>query len=163
MSVHLLTCFFQSAHTQMPVLDANNFSKRLNHANGEIEIMVLMANGGNQDFEAAIPSAPGLTSLTWSHTKESKVSTVGTLETLIACMQAAAAHYTDVPIVFGPGSSPYLRSKKPPPGRLSSSSQQKPSSERRSSSSQTANKRKKQGVACDPCRLRRVKCDYWLP
>lgn len=111
-AVHLLTCFFHSAHTQMPIMDANNFSKRFNHSNGNLGIMVLMANGGDEEHESAIPSAPGLTSLQWKDTRESKVSTLGTLETLIAAMQCAASHYSDAPTIFGPEGGKYLISKK---------------------------------------------------
>lgn len=124
----------------MPIIDADNFSKRFNHANGNLKIMVVMANGGDEEFESAVPSAPGLR----LDSQMSTISTIQTLETLIAAMQRAAAHYTDSPNVFGPGSSQYLKKRSVSP-----------------TSSSTKPARRKQGGTCDPCRIRRVKCDYW--
>lgn len=102
-SLQLLTCFFGTAHIQLPVVDFPNFSERYNAANGDPRIMAIMANGGDpeQGIASAIPPAPGLSTATWPDTKRSRISTPGTVETLVAAMHAWAAHYCDMPIAFG--------------------------------------------------------------
>lgn len=158
-SIHLLAYYFQGPHYQCPILDPANFVTRFNSANGDIKIMVSMANGGDGRYEAAVPSAPGLSSLTWEGTKESKVSSFGSCETLIACMQASASNFSDAPSIFGPSGCKYLQAKKPFAGQssfltLDSKPPPTPSAVKKPPKG-------KQGVACDPCRLRRVKCDFW--
>jgi len=160
MSVHLLAYYLQGPHHQLPIVDPSNFVTRFNTANGDISIMVSMANGGDDRYAAAIHPAPGLTSLTWEGTNESKLSSFGSCETLIACMQASASHFSDAPSLFGPSGSQHLQTKKPFAGQtsyLTLDSKPPPAPP----STLKKPPKGKQGVACDSCRLRRVKCDFW--
>lgn len=103
-SLRLLTCFFATAHIQLPIVDFAHFSSRYNFARGNPRIMSIMSNGGNRDegIPSAPLAAPGLRMRTWAPTNESTLATPGTSQVLIAVMHAWAAHYTDMPVAFGP-------------------------------------------------------------
>lgn len=171
-SLRLLTCFFATAHMQMPIVDFHNFSARYNFACGSPRIMAIMANGGDDNLKipAARQSAPGLISTMWPpgadlRSSHSTLASTGTTEALIAAMHAWAALYTDMPIAFG--SAQRKVSEKKNDGNK----------EQASSSAETSNvdhstpqlvmgangklrrPKRKQGVACDTCRLRRLRCD----
>ncbi|PWN18767.1 hypothetical protein BCV69DRAFT_314331 [Microstroma glucosiphilum] len=182
-SLRLLTCFFATAHIQMPIVDFASFSSRYNLAKGDARIMSIMLNGG--DEEQDIPSMsiviPGLKGDRWPDTGDSTISTPGTSETLIAVMQAWAAHYTDMPIAFGSeaeklGITGDGRGKGTLAGR--SGDRKSPADDAGSDKEATITgsfaatsggsyahlppskrPKRKQGVACDTCRLRRVRCD----
>ncbi|PWN89951.1 hypothetical protein FA10DRAFT_266481 [Acaromyces ingoldii] len=102
-SLRLLTCFFATAHMQMPIVDFHNFSARYNFSSGDYRVMSIMANGGAQEegIPSARHSAPGLQMSVWPATKQSTLSTPETTETLIAVMHAWASLYTDMPVAFG--------------------------------------------------------------
>lgn len=165
LSIQLLNCFFAVCHMQAPVIDFTHFSKTFNLANGDPRKMSIMSNGGSaaEGLPSHIPEVQGLTSLTWPETKESKIGTPGSTETLLAVLHAWAAHYTDAPIAFGPDfkdldtvqdrllevdDNGLIQTATSLDGRDADSS--KPSLKR---------PKRKQGVACDTCRLRRVRCD----
>ncbi len=105
LSIQLLNCFFAVCHMQAPVVDFGHFSETFNAANGDPRKMSIMSNGGSvaEGIPSHIPEVQGITSLTWPDTKESKIGTPGTTETLLAVLHAWAAHYTEAPIAFGPG------------------------------------------------------------
>ncbi|SNX81629.1 uncharacterized protein MEPE_00334 [Melanopsichium pennsylvanicum] len=161
LSLQLLNCFFAVCHMQAPVIDFAHFSKTFNAANGDPRKMSIMSNGGSttESLPSIIPAVQGLTSITWPDTKESKIGTPGTTETLLAVVHAWAAHYTDAPIAFGPDfkdldtidcrlqevdDNGVIQVVEP------NSDGTKPGLKR---------PKRKQGVACDTCRLRRVRCD----
>lgn len=177
LSLRLLSCFFATAHIQMPIVDFASFSARYNAAQGNPRIMSVMLNGG--DTAQAIPSMPlhfpGLVALRWPNSGESTISTPGTSETLIAAMHAWAAHYTDVPLAFGNhakalglSDSSNSKSESPvdPSGRSTSGEAMSDdgvddteAGEDWSHLPPGKRPKRKQGVACDTCRLRRVRCD----
>lgn len=177
LSLRLLSCFFATAHIQMPIVDFSSFRARYNAAQGNPRIMSIMLNGG--DNAQAIPSMPlqfpGLVALRWPN-GESTISTPGTSETLIAAMHAWAAHYTDVPIAFGNqaknlglmDASSSSKSESPVDASGRSASREAMSDDGAEEAEPEADyshlppgkrPKRKQGVACDTCRLRRVRCD----
>lgn len=180
-SLRLLTCFFATAHIQMPIVDFASFSSRYNLAKGDVRIMSIMLNGGDKDQD--IPSLsvviPGLKGDRWPDTGESTISTPGTSETLIAVMQAWAAHYTDMPIAFGSkaeelgitgdgrGKGSFKDGHPRSPADDAQSDQEAPITGSFTATSAggyphlppSKRPKRKQGVACDTCRLRRVRCD----
>ncbi|KAN0063174.1 hypothetical protein ACQY0O_004338 [Thecaphora frezii] len=161
LSLQLLNCFFAIAHMQTPVVDFEHFSYTFNVSNGDPRKMSIMSNGGSE--EEALPSAlPRVTALEdthWPGTRESKVGTPGTTETLIAVMHAWAACYTDVPIAFGSEAKELERQS----AKLSELGDQDLPYASGDVPTETKNPqrrpKRKQGVACDTCRLRRVRCD----
>ncbi|CEH14589.1 UNCHARACTERIZED TRANSCRIPTIONAL REGULATORY PROTEIN [Ceraceosorus bombacis] len=218
-SLRLLTCFFATAHIQLPLVDLAHFSFRYNWARGDPRVMSIMSNGGSQ--EESIPSAPlvtpGLRLKIWPETGESTISTPATAQALMAAMHAWAACYTDLPLAFGsqaqslgfhspdnggipssgisgiggvglqhthqlggddgqsvpcfvPGeesaqgasnsldASPSDRNRTTPPEEVVSAKTAMGAPETAVLPGGRRPKRK-QGVACDTCRLRRVRCD----
>lgn len=177
-SLRLLTCFFATAHMQMPIVDFHNFSARYNFARGDCRIMSIMARGGDdaQKIPAARQSAPGINTTTWPPTLPAKssdahstLSTPGTTEALIAAMHAWAALYTDMPIAFGSAAAWLaLREQKDDQQYAfsntgTSAKRSQPQEPLLSSGTgpngKTRRLKRKQGVACDTCRLRRLRCD----
>lgn len=178
-SLRLLTCFFATAHMQMPIVDFHNFSARYNFSQGDCRIMAIMANGGDASgIPSAKQSAPGLSSTGWPCNVASKTSqkstlaTAGSSEALITVMHAWAALYTDLPIAFGP--APFsLNFKTEVTGeeretKVQSHVQPTPSTQQPStissklvmgSNGKWRRPKRKQGVACDSCKLRRLRCD----
>lgn len=177
-TLRLLTCYFATAHIQIPVIDFASFSSRYNLAAGDMRKMSLMLNGGSPlENIPSIPMhlPPGMT-LVWPTTGDSTVSTPGTTETLIASMVAWAARFSDMPLVFGSQSStlgldpsgsmtsnPLFRSR---PGQGSGITEAEDSENSADEQQQeysdlppAKRPKRKQGVACDTCRLRRVRCD----
>ena len=165
LSLQLLNCFFAVCHMQAPVIDFAHFSNTFNAANGDPRKMSIMSNGGSaaEGIPSCIPTVQGLTSVTWPNSRDSKIGTPGSTETLLAVLHAWAAHYTDAPIAFGPefkeldaiqvrlqevNDNGLMQSIMPSDGPDADGS--KPSLKRH---------KRKQGVACDTCRLRRVRCD----
>lgn len=165
LSIQLLNCFFAVCHMQAPVIDFAHFSKTFNAANGDPRKMSIMSNGGSveEGIPSHIPSIQGMTSITWPDTKESKIGTPGSTETLLAVVHAWAAHYTDAPIAFGPD----FKDLDTNSTRLlevddnGSVDMATPFDAADPDTVKTGAKRpkRKQGVACDTCRLRRVRCD----
>uniref|UniRef100_V5GVK6 Zn(2)-C6 fungal-type domain-containing protein n=2 Tax=Kalmanozyma brasiliensis (strain GHG001) TaxID=1365824 RepID=V5GVK6_KALBG len=163
LSIQLLNCFFAVCHMQAPVVDFAHFSKTFNAANGDPRKMSIMSNGGCADegIPSMIPAVQGLDSITWPGTKESKIGTAGTTEALFAVLHAWAAHYTDAPIAFGSE----LKDLDAADGRLQEVDDngvvQTSLDVRDAEGPKAGAKRpkRKQGVACDTCRLRRVRCD----
>lgn len=192
LSLRLLSCFFSTAHVQLPIVDFASFSGRFNAAQGNPRVMSVMLNGG--DASQGVPSMtvpfPGLVAPRWQ-SGESTISSPGTSETLIAAMHAWAAHYTDAPVAFGSAAKDLGLIPRSDLGEASSSSSRSLTSVNigragSSSSSDTPmmgatapsndeadgdadddyshlppskRPKRKQGVACDTCRLRRVRCD----
>ncbi|CAO1613085.1 unnamed protein product [Parajaminaea phylloscopi] len=169
LSLRLLACYFNTAHVQTPVIDFTSFSTRFNAAQGNPRVMSIMLNGG--DEATGIPSMPvnlpGLVMKTWPHTSESTISTPGTCETLIAAMHAWAAHYTDEPIAFGGMaqaralgiSQPATYGQGPTDSADAEPSDSYGPDSDYSHLPPSKRPKRKQGVACDTCRLRRVRCD----
>ncbi|SPO19978.1 uncharacterized protein UTRI_00368_B [Ustilago trichophora] len=161
LSLQLLNCFFAVCHMQAPVIDFAHFSKTFNAANGDPRKMSIMSNGGSaaEGLPSVIPAVQGLTSITWPDTKESKIGTPGSTEALLAVIHAWAAHYTDAPIAFGPD----FKDLDTIDVRLQEVDDNGfvQVYERDADGSKPSLKRpkRKQGVACDTCRLRRVRCD----
>lgn len=184
-SLRLLTCFFASAHMQLPIVDFHNFSARYNFSQGNSRIMSVMANGGDetQRIPSARQSAPGLRMTCWPPTNgTSTLATPGTTEALIAAMHAWAAVYTDLPIAFGTNAGLLELSRRDEemqdgslgkmPWSSNQSRQYSQDTEVEGSNSLTEEPamvmgangklrrpKRKQGVACDTCRLRRLRCD----
>lgn len=184
-SLRLLTCFFASAHMQLPIVDFHNFSARYNFSQGNSRIMSVMANGGDetQRIPSARQSAPGLRMTCWPPTNgTSTLATPGTTETLIAAMHAWAAIYTDLPIAFGTNAGLLELSRRDEEQSEGLDSKMPWSSNQSKQFSQDAEvggtatfgeesamvmgangklrrPKRKQGVACDTCRLRRLRCD----
>ncbi|GAC95583.1 hypothetical protein PHSY_003159 [Pseudozyma hubeiensis SY62] len=163
LSIQLLNCFFAVCHMQAPVVDFAHFSKTFNASNGDPRKMSIMSNGGSVDegLPSMIPDVQGLGSITWTGTRDSKIGTPATTETLLAVLHAWAAHYTDAPIAFGPD----FKDLDLVNDRLQEVDDdgfaQAPLDGRDADGSKAGAKRpkRKQGVACDTCRLRRVRCD----
>lgn len=178
-TLRLLTCYFVTAHVQIPVVDFASFSSRYNLAAGDPRKMSIMLNGGSPlENIPSIPMTlpPGVPSV-WPGTGDSTISTPGTTEALIAALCAWGARFSDMPVVFGSqaktlglgtgiasSSSP---SQRPGPTAATSATvegddsdnsfdDQNPDS---SGNPPTKRAKRKQGVACDTCRLRRVRCD----
>ncbi|KAJ1030351.1 hypothetical protein NDA16_001261 [Ustilago loliicola] len=165
LSLQLLNCFFAVCHMQAPVIDFAHFSKTFNSANGDPRKMSIMSNGGSaaEGLPSHIPEVQGLTSLTWPDTKESKIGTPGSTETLLAVLHTWAAHYTDAPIAFGPDFKD-LDAVQDRLLEVDDNGLIQPASSldgRDTDGRKPGIKRpkRKQGVACDTCRLRRVRCD----
>lgn len=210
-SLRLLTCFFATAHMQMPIVDFHNFSARYNFSSGDFRVMSIMANGGSSDdnIPSARHSAPGLPWSVWPGTKQSTLSTPETTETLVAVMHTWASLYTDMPVAFGQnaallgfggsasgegtsssgrtgaaglsinhsnqlggetGQMPTIvadeGSAKSGPGggawtsiQPSSSSSSTDRAPSLGANGKVRRPKRKQGVACDTCRLRRLRCD----
>ncbi|SPO39343.1 uncharacterized protein PSFLO_04824 [Pseudozyma flocculosa] len=160
LSLQLLNCFFAIAHMQTPVIEFDHFSYTFNASNGDPRKMSIMSNGGSEEegLPAALPPVTGLGEPHWPGTKDSKVGTPGTTEALIAVMHAWAAHYTDVPIAFG-SEAKELNShgvRLQEMGEDVNGFAIEPATEQRPTQRRP---KRKQGVACDTCRLRRVRCD----
>ncbi|PWN40077.1 hypothetical protein IE81DRAFT_293922 [Ceraceosorus guamensis] len=161
-SLRLLTCFFATAHIQLPVVDLAHFSFRYNWARGDPRVMSIMSNGGSQ--EESIPSAPlvtpGLHLKIWPETGESTISTPATAQALMAAMHAWAACYTDLPLAFG-SHAQSLGFHSPDNGGIPSSGISGIAMGAPDAAVLPGGRRpkRKQGVACDTCRLRRVRCD----
>ena len=158
LSLALLNCFFATAHMQTPAVDFDHFTATFNAANGDPRKMSIMSNGGSE--EESIPAIPikatGLVMDDSVGTKDSMISTPGTTETLIAVMHAWAAHFTDAPIAFGPEARELdarisSLQEVDDSGNVADSANGGKPTQRRT--------KRKQGVACDTCRLRRVRCD----
>lgn len=181
-SLRLLTCFFASAHMQLPIVDFHNFSARYNFSQGNSRIMSVMANGGDetQRIPSARQSAPGLRMTSWPPINgTSTLATPGTTETLIAAMHAWAAVYTDLPIAFGTNAGLLELHRKEEdqsdskmPWSFKSASNAPYDADIESSAplgeepamvmganGKLRRPKRKQGVACDTCRLRRLRCD----
>lgn len=184
-SLRLLTCFFASAHMQLPIVDFHNFSARYNFSQGNSRIMSVMANGGDetQRIPSARQSAPGLRMSCWPPTNgTSTLATPGTTETLIAAMHAWAAVYTDLPIAFGTNAGLLELSRRDEDQSGSSNGKMSlPQNQPKHTSHDAVvddaaafgeeppmvmgangklrRPKRKQGVACDTCRLRRLRCD----
>lgn len=165
-SVKLLTSFFASAHCQMPIVDFKSFTTRYNLARGDSRVMSVMLTGGNAAEN--IPSVPltvtGLSFPICPATGESTISTPGTSETLMAVMHAWGAHFSDMPIVFGSRARELglSGSGRPTSGSGMESDDLELGSENQPDYSHlppSKRPKRKQGVACDTCRLRRVRCD----
>ena len=163
LSVQLLNCFFAVCHMQAPVIDFGHFSKTFNIANGDPRKMSIMANGGSvsEGLPSMIPEVKGVESISWPGTNESKIGTPGTTETLLAVIHAWAAHYTDAPIAFGPDFKDLddvdVRLQEVDDNGFIQSSLDARDAE--GSKASLKRPKRKQGVACDTCRLRRVRCD----
>lgn len=165
LSLRLLSCFFNTAHTQIPVVDFASFTSRYNAAQGNPKVMSIMLNGGDasQGIPSMTMSFPGLKVDRWPDTLESTISTPGTSEALIAAMHAWAAHYTDAPVAFGGEQKAHAlgvmeanRSNSPVQLDPMDSFDTEPDYSHLPPSKRP---KRKQGVACDTCRLRRVRCD----
>ncbi|GAC73544.1 hypothetical protein PANT_9c00176 [Moesziomyces antarcticus T-34] len=162
LSLQLLNCFFAVCHMQAPVIDFGHFTKTFNLANGDPRKMSIMSNGGSEaeGLPSCIPQTAGLTSTVWPNSRDSKISTPGTTETLLAVLHAWAAHYTDAPIAFGPDFKDLdtvrlLEVDDNGAVQPASSLGLGPDSAKAG----IKRPKRKQGVACDTCRLRRVRCD----
>lgn len=175
--LRLLTCFFATAHIQLPVIDFASFSSRYNLAAGDVRKMSVMLNGGNPlENIPSIPMSlpPGLPSV-WPQTGESTISTPGTTETLIAAMLSWSARFSDMPLIFGShqaslgldGNSQSSQQLRTQSGQNLTTAEAD-DSENSMDEQQTNDyshlppakrPKRKQGVACDTCRLRRVRCD----
>lgn len=175
-SLRLLTCYFATAHVQIPVVDFASFSSRYNLAQGDYRKMSVMLNGGSALEN--IPSIPmplpaGMPNV-WPGTSHSTISTPGTTEALVAAMHAWAAHYTDMPLAFGSQyksldlessintGSQQVRSRRRPSSVVDEGDDSENSLEEQNDYSHlppAKRPKRKQGVACDTCRLRRVRCD----
>ncbi|PWN35663.1 uncharacterized protein FA14DRAFT_113681, partial [Meira miltonrushii] len=156
-SLRLLTCFFASAHMQLPIVDFHNFSARYNFSQGNSRIMSVMANGGDetQRIPSARQSAPGLRMTCWPPTNgTSTLATPGTTETLIAAMHAWAAVYTDLPLAFGTNAGLLELNRRDEDQSAGSKSAMV-----MGANGKLRRPKRKQGVACDTCRLRRLRCD----
>ncbi|SPC65369.1 uncharacterized protein UHOD_00488 [Ustilago sp. UG-2017b] len=165
LSLQLLNCFFAVCHMQAPVIDFAHFSKTFNLANGDPRKMSIMSNGGSaaENLPSHIPEVQGLSWLTWPETKESKIGTPGSTETLLAVLHAWAAHYTDAPIAFGPEfkdlDATQNRLLEVDDNGLIQPASSLDGRDADGSKSGLKRPKRKQGVACDTCRLRRVRCD----
>ncbi|PWN54004.1 hypothetical protein IE53DRAFT_383434 [Violaceomyces palustris] len=166
LSIRLLQCFFATAHMHVPVVDFYQFSHTFNAANGDPRIMSVMNNGGDleEGIPSAVPKGHGLGDIQWPGTKISKIGNPGSSEALVAAMHAWAALFTDAPIAFGSEAARLGLPGVPSSDRFTTLSETigadavgttgggaKRTSVRRP--------KRKQGVACDTCRLRRVRCD----
>ncbi|CAD6893533.1 unnamed protein product [Tilletia controversa] len=188
-NIRLLTTFFAVFHIQMPVIDFDNFCYRFNVANGDPRKMAIMANGGDEEegLPSAIPRHRNLLRSESDDPRDSTISTAGTVEALMAAMHLCAALYTDMPLVQPLNSKKLFRSTsnrliRPMPNRAVGSNPEnvnsfilphpKGSKEDQATeqvieaaAAEAAGKqsskrlKRKQGVACDSCRLRRVRCD----
>ncbi|UZJ55103.1 hypothetical protein CBS101457_004423 [Exobasidium rhododendri] len=180
-SLRLLTCFFATAHMQMPIVDFHNFSARYNFSRGDCRVMAVMANGGDpeQSIPSAKQSAPGLSSTcspfgasAVQSRQKSTLATPESSEALIAVMHAWAALYTDMPVAFGgdvrdhpefqfPGQSGgnCLTGTRRSLANSSCEVKRKPSDPVVGAAGNVRRTKRKQGVACDTCRLRRLRCD----
>lgn len=173
-SLRLLTCFFTQCHQHMPIVDFASFSSRYNSARGDARAMSIMLSGGSakEDIPSLPMRVPGLAFTTWPKSGESTISTPGTSETLIAVMHAWAAHYTDLPLAFGPAARELGLLDGPPTLTRTVSSSTHTTTRADSDGDEgspgedgpqlPASKRPKrrQGVGvCDSCRLRRLRCD----
>ncbi|TKY90544.1 hypothetical protein EX895_000542 [Sporisorium graminicola] len=163
LSIQLLNCFFAVCHMQAPVIDFAHFSKTFNLANGDPRKMSIMSNGGSasEGLPSVIPDVQGIGAITWPGSKDSKIGTPGTTETLLAVIHAWAAHYTDAPIAFGPDSKDLdaidVRLQEVDEhGHIQASFDAR---DAEGSKPSLKRPKRKQGVACDTCRLRRVRCD----
>ncbi|CBQ67717.1 conserved hypothetical protein [Sporisorium reilianum SRZ2] len=163
LSIQLLNCFFAVCHMQAPVIDFAHFSKTFNLSNGDPRKMSIMSNGGSvpEGLPSVVPEVQGIGAITWPGTKESKIGTPGTTETLLAVIHAWAAHYTDAPIAFGPDFKDLdaidVRLQEVDDNGLVQVSCDARDAEGIKASLKRP--KRKQGVACDTCRLRRVRCD----
>ncbi|CDU23925.1 uncharacterized protein SPSC_02554 [Sporisorium scitamineum] len=163
LSIQLLNCFFAVCHMQAPVIDFAHFSKTFNIANGDPRKMSIMSNGGSasESLPSIVPAVQGLGAITWPGTMESKIGTPGTTETLLAVIHAWAAHYTDAPIAFGPDFKDLdaidVRLQEVDDNGLVQASFDARDAEGKKAILKRP--KRKQGVACDTCRLRRVRCD----
>ncbi|KAJ9479556.1 putative fungal zinc cluster transcription factor [Pseudozyma hubeiensis] len=138
LTVRMLNCYFAVCHVQLPVVDYVDFRARFNAADGDPRRMSLLANAGKQSANPQVA-----------------VGTPATTEVLLAVLVAWAARYTDAPLAFGVTSqdaagssssgSPFSSPTESRRGSLATAPQQK--------------RKRKRGVACDSCRLRRVRCD----
>lgn len=162
LSIQLLNCFFAVCHMQAPVVDFAHFSKTFNASNGDPRKMSIMSNGGSaaEGLPSIVPDVQGLGSITWPGTRESKIGTPGTTETLLAVLHAWAAQYTDAPIAFGPDFKD-LDAVDVRLQEVDDNGVIQPPIDGRDGDCKVSLKRpkRKQGVACDTCRLRRVRCD----
>ncbi|PWZ02728.1 hypothetical protein BCV70DRAFT_144317, partial [Testicularia cyperi] len=167
LSLQLLNCFFATCHMQAPVVDFGLFSKTFNTANGDPRKMSIMSNGGSveEGLPSCIPYVQGLDSTTWPDSHESKIGTPGSTEALIAVLHAWAAHYTDAPIAFGPdvkdleSSDARLQEVDDDGGVLFATESSADVRDPDTAKVGQRRPKRKQGVACDTCRLRRVRCD----
>ncbi|GAC96566.1 potential fungal zinc cluster transcription factor [Pseudozyma hubeiensis SY62] len=144
LTVRMLNCYFAVCHVQLPVVDYVDFRARFNAADGDPRRMSMLANAGRQHARAQ-DSSPHVI-----------VGTPASTETLLAVLVAWAARYTDAPLAFG------VTSQDAAGGSSSSSSPfSSPTESRRGSLATTTppKRKRKRGVACDSCRLRRVRCD----
>ncbi|KAE8210959.1 hypothetical protein CF327_g5230 [Tilletia walkeri] len=188
-NIRLLTTYFAVFHIQMPVIDFDNFCYRFNFANGDTRKMAIMANGGDEDEDlpSAAPHHRNIVMSDSTDPRDSTISTTGTVEALMAAMHLCAALYTDMPLVQPVNSKKLFRSTsnrviRPMPNRgertgaetvnsfilphpKGSKQDQQTEQAIEIAAAEAAGKRsnkrlkRKQGVACDSCRLRRVRCD----
>lgn len=180
--LELLDAYFRYAHTHFPLVDYDHFVCAFNQAQGRVDVMAQIYNGqyGDQEMRTYFLQdayGPG------RDTAPGKVATPGTVETIIMLMLAFGTHYIDLafepreneafasmssellPIALqqdptlafqltggnastGAGSAP--GADDDPAGGTSPVSGEAPVRKRQ---------RRRQGVACDTCRLRRVRCD----
>lgn len=181
-SLKLLACFFATAHQQMPCVDFTLFATRYNAAQGDPRVMSIMANGGDeaQGIESLTGPTPGVKPSPTNDIKDSTISTPGSSEALIAAMQAWAAHYTDLPIAFGTQAKELGLGGKRPIEAIEDADKPKASTSRTtifsavkpSDPNSTAplnakgirrRPKRKQGVACDSCKIRRIRCSLFDP
>lgn len=160
----------------MPCVDFISFATRFNAAKGDPRTMSIMSNGGDEKLgiEDFMVLTPGVQFEKVKDINESKISTPGSSEALMAAMHAWAGHYTDAPIAFGTmGKSLGLETmggvKRIAEGSSTAKSKTSifsPAKVNSNPGAITINEdgvkrrpKRKQGVACDSCRLRRIRCD----
>lgn len=162
--VRLLRSYYLYMHSHYPIIEYERFSEALNFSKGNVEVMSRMLDGqlGDSSTRQRFMSnmiGPG------HDAKPGEVSSAGTCETLLCMLAACGAQQISLPFeqlgtdVFARINICALVSDLIADPSIGISNE--PPVEMVHTEGEGTRKRQKrrQGVACDTCRLRRVRCD----
>lgn len=160
----LLRTYYMYMHSHFPVIEYERFSEALNYSKGNVEVMARLLDGRTGDDATRRRFLRGLLG-PGRDAQPGQVANAGTCETLLCMLIACGAQQTALPLEQL-GTEPFARIDVHMLARdliadPSIGVARAPPIETVHMGAEGTRKRQKrrQGVACDTCRLRRVRCD----